>query len=270
MMSVEVEEIRAWVDGELGELRAGEVASAVSSDEKLKRTADALRASALPYREAYEQSTVADVPESLRLKIDALKDPATQSTTIGVAKSSSFNPVRMFGIAASVVLAALVGFLAGNHTTGNVAPDTTASVDILHPENFAQTVAAYQTFYVRDTLKGIDSVNPDAVAERLVDQTGMQVVIPKLEGYEFKRAQRLSFDGNILLQLVYLGADGVPLALCYMIGQGEGGSATTLNNHYGLNTAEWSGNGHRFVIVSDAPESTMGELAQSTKQQWGI
>ena len=270
MMSVEVEEIRAWVDGELGELRASEVASAVSSDEKLKSTANALRASVLPYREAYEQSSVADVPESLRLKIGALKDPAVQYTTTSVAKSSSFNPIKVFGIAASVILAALVGFLAGNNTTSNVVPDTTASVDILHPENFAQTVAAYQTFYVRDTLKGIGSVNPDAVAERLVDLTGMQVVIPEFEGYEFKRAQRLSFDGNILLQLVYLGADGGPLALCYMVGQGEGGNTTTLENHHGLNTAEWSGNGHRFVIVSDAPESTLGELSESTKQQWGI
>lgn len=270
MMSVELEEIRAWVDGELGELRASEVASAVASDEKLKRTADALRASALPYREAYEQAPVADVPESLRLKIDALKNPATQYTATSVASKSSFNPVKMFGIAASVMLAALVGFLAGNNTTSNVAPDTIASVDILHPENFAQTVAAYQTFYVRDTLRGIGAVNPEPVVKRLVDQTGMQVVIPELEGYEFKRAQRLSFDGDILLQMVYLGADGGPLALCYMVGQGEGGSTTTLKNHYGLNTAEWSGNGHRFVIVSDAPESTLVELSESTKQQWGI
>jgi len=177
MMSVEVEEIRAWVDGELGELRAGEVASAVSSGDKLQRTADALRASALPYREAYEQASVPEVPESLRHEINALRDPATQYTSKSVARKSSSNPVKMFGIAASVMLAA---------------------------------------------------------------------------------------------QLVYLGADGVPLALCYMVGRGDGGSTTTHKNHYGLNTAEWSGNGHRFVIVSDAPESTMGELSESTKQQWGI
>jgi len=270
MMSVEVEEIRAWVDGELGELRAGEVASAVSSGDKLQRTADALRASALPYREAYEQASVPEVPESLRHEINALRDPATQYTSKSVARKSSSNPVKMFGIAASVMLAALVGFLAGNNITSNASPDTTVSVDILHPDNFAQTVAAYQTFYVRDTLKGIGSVNPEVVAERLVDQTGMQVVIPELEGYEFKRAQRLSFNDDILLQLVYLGGDGVPLALCYMVGRGDGGSTTTHKNHYGLNTAEWSGNGHRFVIVSDAPESTMGELSESTKQQWGI
>ena len=255
----------------------------------------------MPYREAYDKTPMPDVPESLRTKIEALRsptiaNPAVENPTVEnksvrnpgtnspnienlpnkAANNSSF---KMIGIAASVIIAALIGhlgYLAGANTVTQAAPDASASVETQHNENFARTVAAYQKFYVRETLKGTVAPNPVKVADRLADQTGMQVIIPELEGYEFMRAQRLSIDGELLLQLVYLGAEGGPLALCYMaVVDGETGSeqnnttgTTTLQNHHGLNTAEWQHNGHRFVIVSDAPEETLTELSQSTRQQW--
>ena len=300
-MKVEIEDIRAWVDGELDEPQAGQVRNAVLSDKRLKQTADKLQASQLPYREAYDKTPMPDVPESLRTKIEALRsptvaNPAVENPTVEnntvhnpgtnspnienlpnkAANNSSF---KMIGIAASVIIAALIGhlgYLAGANTVTQAAADASASVETQHNENFARTVAAYQKFYVRETLKGTVAPNPVKVADRLADQTGMQVIIPELEGYEFMRAQRLSIDGELLLQLVYLGAEGGPLALCYMaVVDGETGSeqnnttgTTTLQNHHGLNTAEWQHNGHRFVIVSDAPEETLTELSQSTRQQW--
>lgn len=300
-MKVEIEDIRAWVDGELDEPQASQVRNAVLSDKRLKQTADKLQASQLPYREAYDKTPMPDVPESLRTKIEALRsptvaNPAVENPTVEnntvhnpgtnspnienlpnkAANNSSF---KMIGIAASVIIAALIGhlgYLAGANTVTQAAPDASASVETQHNENFARTVAAYQKFYVRETLKGTVAPNPVKVADRLADQTGMQVIIPELEGYKFMRAQRLSIDGELLLQLVYLGAEGGPLALCYMAAvDGETGSeqsnttgTTTLQNHHGLNTAEWQHNGHRFVIVSDAPEETLTELSQSTRQQW--
>jgi len=268
-MRFEVEEVRAWVDGELSEPRAGEVANAVQADENLNQLAKTLRASILPYREAYEQVRVPDVPMSLRKKIEALQEP---TPTHEAPKTHWF---KTAGIAASVMMALFIGYMAGANFSGNALTTTTASNDdLLHPENFAQTVAAYQTFYVRETLKGFQS-NPVQVAERLENQTGMQVIIPELEGYDFIRAQRLSFDGETLLQLVYLGADGGPLALCYMMASGTNAqsdhpAATVLKKHHGLNTAEWHHNGHRFVIVSDAAEQKLDTLSQSTREQWDI
>ena len=300
-MKVEIEDIRAWVDGELDEPQASQAINAVLSDKRLKQTADKLQASQLPYREAYDKTPMPDVPERVRTKIEALRsptvaNPAVENPTVEnntvhnpgtnspnienlpnkAANNSSF---KMIGIAASVIIAALIGhlgYLAGANTVTQAAPDASASVETQHNENFARTVAAYQKFYVRETLKGTVAPNPVKVADRLADQTGMQVIIPELEGYEFMRAQRLSIDGELLLQLVYLGAEGGPLALCYMAAvDGETGSeqnnttgTTTLQNHHGLNTAEWRHNGHRFVIVSDAPEETLTELSQSTRQQW--
>ena len=77
------------------------------------------------------------------------------------------------------------------------------------------------------------------------------------------------------LQLVYLGAEGRPLALCYMATvegiaspPSNGIQTTAMQNHHGLNTAEWQHSGHRFVIVSDATEKKLLKLSQSTREQW--
>ena len=281
-MMVQIEDIRAWVDGELDEPKASQVGQAVLADENLQQTADKLRASLLPYREAYERASVPDVPASLRASIEALQSAPDRSTVdqspnvqdIGSAVTPDNNALKMFGIAASVLVAALVGYLAGaNKTITQSAPDTSASVVAPEPsDNFAETVAAYQKFYVRETLKGTVAPNPEKVTARFASQTGMQVVIPELEGYEFMRAQRLSINGELLLQLVYLGAEGRPLALCYYAAapEKEEGKTelTTLGMHHGLNTAEWRHKGHRFVIVSDASEKKLTELSESTRQQW--
>jgi len=57
-MKVEIEDVRAWVDGELDERQANAVANAVKGDTQLKKAADAVRTSQLPYREAFEQAPV--------------------------------------------------------------------------------------------------------------------------------------------------------------------------------------------------------------------
>jgi len=279
-MTVGIEEIRAWVDAELDEPRADAVANAVMSDEFLRHTAEKLRASRLPYRQAYAQALVSDVPQSLRIQIAALRGPVVKSPDVQNLSTRAANHAvnnssfRLFGIAASLMIAVLVGYLSGTNTATHDSPAALADTQ-MHPENFARTVAAYQKFYVRDTLKGAVPPDPARVTERLASQTGMQVKIPELEGYQFIRAQRLSFGGELLLQLVYLGAEGRPLALCYMAvlesGAGNENSSrdtATLKTHHGLNTAEWRNNGHRFVIVSDAPENKLLELSLSTRQQW--
>ena len=72
-MMVEVEDVRAWVDGELDEHHASDVARAVESDQRLMQASVAMRASQLPYRDAYDQIPVPELPESLRGKIQACK-----------------------------------------------------------------------------------------------------------------------------------------------------------------------------------------------------
>jgi len=68
-MTVELTEIRAWVDGELDEPRASIVGNAVLTDETLRHTAVRMSASLLPYRQAYQQTLAPAVPSSLRARV---------------------------------------------------------------------------------------------------------------------------------------------------------------------------------------------------------
>jgi len=65
----------------------------------------------------------------------------------------------MIGIAASVLLAATVGYMAGTFKQATNPDALTSNSTDTQPlaENFAQTVAAYQAFYVRETLGGADN-----------------------------------------------------------------------------------------------------------------
>ena len=295
-MTVRVEDVRAWVDGELDAHQASVVESAVSDNNELQQAANAMRASQLSYQEAIDSIPLPKIPDTLRSNIAALKgsavDPAVESPSnlsnntpnTDVGDNRSF---RMLGTAASVMLAAVIGFFAGSNSNSNPpvelvqveqqaqAQPSSADKPLQSPENFARTVAVYQTLYVRDTLIGTDN-SPTAVSklrERLSDQTGMDIQIPDLEGYEFVRAQHLEYGDEPLLQLVYLGAEGVPLALCFMPAGANGDSDsenTKLQAYYGLNTAEWLQNGRRIVMVSDAPEDKLNELSKSARQQWSI
>ena len=305
-MTVEIEDIRAWVDGELGELRSREVSRSVESDIELRSVANSMRASLLPYQEAYEQASLPALPDSLREKIADLQKSANSGKNFdkkfknsavskpkNASEDDSVNSVandlgenstlKLFGIAASMMLAAMIGYLAGSDLNGKgVKPDTVASSDNLQTEKFAESVAAYQAFYTRDTLIGADNSASvvAAMTERLAKQTGMKMLIPKLDGYEFVRAQHLSYNGEPLLQLVYLGEEGGPLALCYMpadTGSVSGietdqstGTDALLKQYHGLSTAEWVHKGHRFVIVSDVSEIKLDELSRSARRQWEI
>jgi len=79
-VTVEIEDILAWVDGELDESGARLICNAVLSDESLLQTAEKLRLSRVLCREACEQSPVPDVPKSLRVKIKALQNSEAQKS----------------------------------------------------------------------------------------------------------------------------------------------------------------------------------------------
>jgi len=88
ILKVELEDIRAWVDGDLDEPRAHEVSVAVFADVKLGQVANSMRASILPYRQAYELAPFDGVPQSLQIGIKALQNQQSTNEKMDSSKSS--------------------------------------------------------------------------------------------------------------------------------------------------------------------------------------
>lgn len=262
-MKIEIEELRAWVDGELDEQRSRVVGEMVDSDPDMQVLVSRLRASRLQYKQAFEKKASPAMPDSLQQTVNSLRNQLQPSPS-----RRSLFPVTA---AASVLVAALAGYFVGSRPGMLNSPDRVAAMSPV--EGFASTVAAYQSLYVRETVSGIEAGDDKVtgLSARLLEQSDLKVQVPDLEalGYTFVRGQQLAFDGKPLVQLIYLPAEGLPLALCFMIDEGSE-TPLVLEKHFGLSTAEWRQQNKRFVMVSDASENAMSQLYRAAMDQWEI
>jgi len=266
--TIELEELRAWVDGELDASRATQVQQAVSNSAELTEMTASLRASQLPYPDAMETAPAPDVPVELQQKIeDMLNENESLSesgTTPTPAKTNSIMAASLVA-AIGMAITAAGGYFVGSQRA--IAPiDSNAS--IAESLGFARAVASYQGFYVRETVEGTSDSNVSQLSARMLNQNDLKVEVPDFsaQGLQFVRAQQLGYGGQPVVQLVYLGNDGLPVAFCYMP-EASGFSEVVFANHFGLETAEWVDNNQRFVIVANVDKSNITALYQSALSQ---
>jgi anti-sigma factor RsiW len=146
-----------------------------------------------------------------------------------------------------------------------IALDTPAkSTD--EQRSWVERVADYQTLYVANTVKNTKP-NLEATIQQLQSleaRSGVQTVLPDLsnEGYQFARVQELGFNGQTLVQLVYTKDGNTPLALCFMLANGDSDEELRLATRHGLGTASWINNNQRFVIVGNETTESLKNLYQ--------
>jgi anti-sigma factor RsiW len=112
-------------------------------------------------------------------------------------------------------------------------------------------VASYQKLYVTQTLSG-DAQDIVATQDTLrlaqIAFKGTSLVIPTIDGMEFKRAQMLAVDGAPLIQIAYLRADGTPFALCIKrVDQAD--RSVRITQSHALATASWVEGGLGYVFI---------------------
>ena len=199
-MSVEDTDLLAYVDGRISPEGRARVEAAVASSPVVARRLAAMRASALPYAEAFERQSVPPMPSHLA---EHLSDLLRVSATAPAARGRP----RVWWGAAAAAVAALV--ICGGAL--KVWTDKSAA------SPWVEAVASYQELYARETLS---SITADQTLTRTVlsdsRAAGITVSIPDLRstGLEYKRVQRLSFRGQTDIQIVYLPRAGDPVALC--------------------------------------------------------
>ncbi|MGB0866508.1 MAG: anti-sigma factor family protein [Granulosicoccaceae bacterium] len=262
-MKLSLEDLRAYVDGELSEEQKVKVAAFIENDEKLASQTAAMEASKLPYKAAYVDQGLPPVPPEL---LAFVKGWETISAGQPVTQSTRWSWQMAAAIALSVCLGFFVGYLSPR------TDDSFAAQSTLKPEeaNWVQLVADYQSLYVPATVAG--GANPMQPAKELFSRLNVfsenENPVPDFSsvGYQFKRAQQLGYEGRPLLQLVYQNDAQQLLAFCLMPDPVEARppSIAMINSQA---TISWRRLGHRFIIVAQQRNVDLEQirvLAEST------
>ncbi len=197
----------AYADGELSAREAASVESALAQSADLRESVALLRASRLPYREAFAAQKLPPLPDELRRRIESMAQAAAAGIEHSRAASTAFAAPRagLPPLTAGAFCAGLVQHLGGwPGASGNRGVSTAA----VQTRSWISVAVDYQRMYTRETVA---SVVPDgAAAARTVDAIrkvdGICLRMPDLQaaGLSFKAVERLRYNGKPLVQMVYL------------------------------------------------------------------
>jgi hypothetical protein len=260
--------LRAYVDGELSPEERGRVEAAVSNNADLRKQVEALQASCLPYRAAFDALTSPPIPETLARQLAALSAVAQSRPNTEPTSTRRHWFVNAAGIGLGLAATFTAGvllrpvFLLGNDDDKVFGP-------------WVHAIASYQALYVRETLeRNADSAeNVAKVLQSFQTQVGQErkawvsqassvhsaantsFGVPDLGsvGLAFKRAQLLGFGERPLIQMAYLPPLGKPAALCVLpiVDRAEGfAQGRRMEN---LSIVTWQKQGFSYVLALDMP-----------------
>ena len=254
-MDVDDRLLLSYVDGELSaEDRAATDAMIMQSAELAERVA-ALRASCPPYRAAFEQVRLPEMPNHLLQRVDELVSVSRRQP--GQRDRVRMPAALLAAFAAGIVVSSSAVLLSGQwFDRQDEAPWLTA-------------IAEYQNLYGRETVANIDE-NPSATARVLDDfyrSTGMRLNIPDLReaGLTFKRIQQLDYHGRPLAQIVYLPKAGRPVALCVLEDR-RANEGLRLQNVDDMRAATWRRDHQTYVFLTSNREVDVEGLASQIEK----
>jgi anti-sigma factor RsiW len=275
-MKIDDVSLLAYVDGELSADESAQVEHAMHESAEIAARVSLLRASQLPYQEAFGQQALPPVPDALRMNIEELvrqHRAADANSTAPASHEASSAPLgdnvhRLEPRPRAPALPRFswpklaVAFVAGAFCCGvalRLAPQLTGgafatALDASGMQAWIKAAAGYQQLYSRDTVA---MLQPDArvtattVADiRQVDDLALQVPDLRDQGLTFKRIQRLRFHDKPLVQIVYLPAQGKPVALC-VLKEAKGDAAPSNARIDGMSVVAWRRAQLGYALIGD-------------------
>lgn len=231
------EELTAYIDGQADAALSARVNEARAGDTNIAARLDALAAPVDAIKAAYD--------------LDELAPPPFPSKILDRAPG---------GIRRIVVPLALVAsFAVGMLVMSALRPAPT----------WVDTVASYHALYVTETLSGATQPSEisDAVLQSAQEALGVDLrPATTLPGLTFKRAQILAIDGQPLLQMAYLDADGLPFAFCVTL-PGVADQDYQQRMSHDLATSSWIEDGVGYLLVGGDSFDRMADLSAQLRRQ---
>ena len=275
------ERLVTYLDGSLVAEDRAALEAALAKDKAAREQLELLRDGDRAFRDSFDDllsAAPADRLQDLLAKAEAM---AAHRRGTPANDSGGRKWVQPAALAASLLLAVAVGYLAGRTSGGGdgsrVAAQesqegwTPASEPSKHAA-WRQAVADYQVLYTRETLAGLgaDRGQQDAGLARVGTQLGLElapnaVMAPELD---YKRAQILEFGDQPLAQLAYLHEDEIPVAFC-ITRLDQVDQAPRAERLQGLNVVHWIKDGFAFMVIGDAPEDLLDKIGRGLAERVG-
>jgi anti-sigma factor RsiW len=247
-------DLLAYVDGHLPEERRAEMAAAVARSAELSARVGVMRASALPYRAAFDRLPLPPVPSQLSSRVADLVsgDASRRQKWRRGARPRLAASFAAGALCCAVILKLLSG---GTPVTSPAKPVS----------SWITAVADYQQLYSRETLANVaeDPGLSERVLSDLRVNDAMTIRVPDLRntGLAFKRVQRLSFHEQPIVQMVYLPEHGEPVALCITPDTGPDEPPHTQQTGE-LSTVAWRRNHLGYLLLGRAPTQGLMDLGR--------
>jgi anti-sigma factor RsiW len=242
----------AYVDGQLARKQTRAVEKVLDQDDVLAARVEALKHAHARLEAAFEAVLAGEEAE-----VSAASASVQEGLVIpwGVAKTA------FAGLGLAVALALAVAGYGWPLSLPNVfqaAPEAAGWQE--------ETVRA-QALLSRESLEvGLESeANYDLVAFQLAHilRTGLKFPNLDAQGFRFVRAQALRFGDAPLIQILYLGTKGGPLALYAK--KGEASDTLTPGRYGAINTVAWAEDGVSYLLAGEVEDALLMRTATRIK-----
>ncbi|MDR7008904.1 anti-sigma factor [Paraburkholderia strydomiana] len=280
-MKVDDPQLLAYVDGGLRPDERAAVEAQLRTSAEMRQKIALLRASRVDFRKAFAHQGMPPVPESLRLKIDDMSrvlqtrqvcekpDPG-QIWTFQQEHRRKSPGVPLWLTAACVACAFVCGqfthinFLAGEApaTRASDGRQTTSNADA---SSWVAAAVGYQKLFARETVAytSTDRSAASKIVRDIRNDDRLQIRVPDLRsaGLTFKAVQRLRFDNQPLVHIIYLPRSGPPIALCVMKDPRRDERVATRTVD-AMKVALWRQAEISYALIGDPKGPDLGELGK--------
>jgi len=254
-MKIDETTILRFVDGDLSEQEFTTFEKILEADESLQLKVKKMQLSDLPYRAAFAEEAIPPVPAAL---IETLEQ-AKFAPEVDERSSRRLFSVKVASLCAMFFVAGF--FIKGG---SDLWPQLAAQQSELSSP-LADAMIQYQALYTRDTVRPVSQSAEAAAAliEQFNTTYASTATIPNLEaeGYRFRRVQQLAFEDQPILQIVYMGETGEPIALCLTLSDQTHTPKAYV--YAGMNSYLWEKEGLGYMLMAKLPFSALDQLLNS-------
>jgi anti-sigma factor RsiW len=261
-MKINDETLTAFLDGELDDATAEQVAREVEANSDLKARLSALDLNVPLMRKEFGQ-----LGETAPL--DALR-AAIKTNPVPLAANANIKGWNRSAIAAACAACLALGVVISPITLGNIPGFKGAAGEIgtTAEKSWRQSVAEYQSLYSAETL----TWNPqepqlqDETLAKLSERVRVPLDRAKLEldKASFQRGQLLDFDGKPLVQLAYLYEGDKPFALC-LVANGAKDAAPASETRKGMPIVHWAKGGVSYMVIGKLEAGEIAAMAEALR-----